>query len=107
MEVFQVQDFRCNAKKHALAEAPKEACGVLVNDSYFPCNNIADQPDNDFVLDPKDYLKARMKGKIQAVIHSHPKGGKASQADHKACSQLRLPWHIYLIPQDKWLTINP
>ena len=68
---------------------------------------LAETPDEHFVLDPLDYLKCEEKGSIVAVIHSHPKGGKASQADHKACSQLRLPWHIYLIPQDKWLTINP
>lgn len=102
-----MQDFKCNAKKHALEEAPKEACGVLVDNTYYPCRNVADYPDEDFVLEPRDYLKARVKGKIQAIIHSHPKGGEASPADHKACSRFKLPWHIYLIPQDKWLTINP
>ena len=102
-----MQGFRCKAKAHALEETPKEACGVLVNNTYYPCSNIADLPDEDFVLEPKDYIKARANGKIQAVIHSHPKGGEASPADQKACSQLKIPWYIYLIPEDQWLTINP
>jgi hypothetical protein len=49
-----VQDFRCKAEQHALEQAPKEACGVLVNDTQF-----------------------------------------------------KLPWHIYLIPEDEWITIFP
>ena len=102
-----MQGFKCNAKKHALEEAPKEACGVLVNNTYYPCRNIADQSDEIFVLDPRDYIKARANGKIQAIIHSHPKGGEASPADHKACSRFKLPWHIYLIPEDEWITIFP
>ena len=107
MEVSQVQDFRCNAKAHALEQTPKEACGVLVNNTYYPCRNIADQSDEIFVLDPRDYIKARANGKIQAIIHSHPKGQKASPADYTACSQFKLPWHIYLIPNDEWITILP
>ena len=107
LEVSQVQDFRCDAKKHALEEHPKEACGVVVNGKYFRCRNVADKPENDFILETRDYIKARQNGKIEAIIHSHPKGGKESPADQKACSRTKINWHIYLTPKDEWLTINP
>lgn len=102
-----MQDFKCKAKEHALEATPQEACGVLVDNTYYPCRNLADKPNNDFILDPKDYLKARAKGKIQAIIHSHPEGQQPSFADKKACARTKLPWYIYLVPEDKWLTINP
>ena len=102
-----MQDFRCKAKEHALEDTPKEACGVVVKGKYWPCRNMADKPDNDFILEPRDYIKARQNGKIEAIVHSHPKGGPASPADKQACSRTKIPWHIYLIPDDKWLIINP
>ena len=107
LEGSQVQDFRCDAKKHALEEHPKEACGVVVNGNYFRCRNVADKPENDFILEARDYVKARQNGKIEAIIHSHPKGGKESPADQKACSRTKINWHIYLTPKDEWLTIKP
>ena len=107
LEDSLVQDFRCKAEQHALEQFPKEACGVLVNDLYHPCNNIADQSDQIFILDPRDYIRARAKGKIQAIIHSHPAGGGASPVDQMACTRFKLPWYIYLIPEDEWITIFP
>jgi len=107
----QVQGFRPEAEAHALAEAPREACGLVVqvNDDvkYFPCRNISDNPEQHFVLDPRDYLRASLTGIIIAVIHSHPDGQPPSEQDRKACQQSNLPWHIYQLPQDQWVTINP
>lgn len=101
------QGFKCEAVKHALEETPKEACGVVVKGVYYRCRNIAENPTYDFVLDPRDYLKARLKGKIETVVHSHPEGGRASNLDMMACKQMKLPWHIYLVPKDEWLIIQP
>ena len=107
LEAFQVQDFRCKAEEHAYEMTPKESCGVVVDGKYWRCRNIAVNPENDFCLDPRDYAMARLYGKLEAIVHSHPQGGPASEADLKAQQQMKLPWHIYSIPEKKWLTINP
>ena len=102
-----VRDFRSEAEAHAAREAPREACGVLVAGRYIACRNIAGNPEQDFVLNPVDYARAALTGKIEAIVHSHPQGGPASEADLAACRHTRVPWHIYLIPSDEWLTIGP
>ena len=95
------------AKEHALKDTPKETCGIVVDNIYFPCNNISDTPEDNFAIHPKDFLRARSKGKFQYIIHSHPKGGEASEPDKKACKASKISWYIYLIPQDEWQIINP
>ena len=99
--------FKLAAKQHALEEAPKEACGIVVNDIYYPCKNIADTPENTFAIHPKDFLKARSKGKLQYIVHSHPAGGLASKTDINACKATKLKWYIYRNTLDEWLIINP
>ena len=100
-------DCRFEAEKHALEQAPNEACGLVVNGRYWPCRNIADEPELDFAINPVDYARAALSGKIEAVVHSHPMGGPASPADLRACRVTGLAWHIYLIPEGKWSTIKP
>ena len=104
--------FRSDAEHHAKREAPREACGLVYIGSdreqhYLPCRNLCENPEDHFILDPSDYYRASLKGKIVAVIHSHPQGTEASEADRKACKQSKLPWFIYQLPQERWLTINP
>ena len=98
--------FKLAAKQHALEEAPKEACGIVVNDIYYPCKNISDTPENTFAIHPKDFLKARSKGKLQYIVHSHPAGGLASKTDINACKATKLKWYIYRNTLDEWLIIN-
>lgn len=87
---------------------PQESCGVISGGQYWRCRNIADNPEQNFVLDPRDFLTARFQGgQIQAVIHSHPKGEKPSVLDENACNHMQIPWYIYLVPEKKWLIINP
>ena len=102
-----MQKFLENAKQHALKDAPKESCGIVVNDIYYPCNNISDTPKDNFAIHPKDFLKARSKGVFQFIIHSHPEGGDVSEPDINACKASKTPWYVYLIPQDEWQIINP
>ena len=99
--------FKLAAEKHAVEEAPKEACGIVVNDIYYPCKNISDTPENTFAIHPKDFLKARSKGKLQYIVHSHPAGGLASKTDINACKATKLKWYIYRNTLDEWLIINP
>ena len=95
------------AKKHAIKEAPKESCGIVVNEKYYPCKNISDTPEKSFAIHPKDFLKARSKGQLQYIIHSHPNGEPVSEIDIKACKATKLKWYIYKNTTDEWLTINP
>ena len=92
--------FKEAAKDHAIKEAPKESCGIVVN-------NISDTPEENFAIHPKDFLKARSKGKLQYIVHSHPEGGNASEPDKKACKATKIPWYVYLLPKDTWQIINP
>ena len=109
MDFLQL-DCKCKgeAEEHAEEMFPKESCGVIAGNEYWRCRNTAENPENDFVLEPRDYLTARTYGgKIQAVIHSHPKGGEPSVLDKNACNHMKIPWYIYLVPQKQWSIINP
>lgn len=102
-----MQDFKSDAERHAIEQAPKEACGVVVDGRYWRCHNIADNPQQDFVLDPKDYAIASFYGTIEAIVHSHPLGGPASECDKRSCAGTKKPWYIYSMPKKQWLIINP
>lgn len=97
---------------HAEQDFPKESVGLVHivkgKNRYFKCKNIAETPDEHFILDPDDYLKAEERGEIIAVIHSHPKTNHApSPADIVACEKSGLPWFI-VNPQTKsWGTYKP
>lgn len=101
------QECRLKAETHACEEFPKEACGLIVSGAYLPCVNIADKPELDFVLSPVDYLQAMQIGKIEAVVHSHPKGGGFSDFDLKSCRQTKLRWYVFSVPDSTWETIKP
>lgn len=101
------QDFRLNAIKHAKTVYPEEACGLVVDGRYFPCQNIALDPTADFAINPADYARAMFTGTIEAVVHSHPAGTPVSEQDRKACTQTKIPWYVYSVPDNQWLTIEP
>ena len=107
LEDSQVRDFKSDAEQHALRCLPSEACGVVVDGKYWPCRNIADDPSADFAIDPRDYATASFFGSVEAIVHSHPEGGPASEADRRACTGTDLPWHIWSVPDKPWLTIEP
>ncbi len=100
-------DFRFDAERHAARCGPHEACGVVVDGKYWPCRNVADDPCLDFVIDARDYATAALYGSIEAIVHSHPEGGPASEADKRACTGTKVPWHIWSVPGKQWSTIEP
>ena len=102
-----MQGFKLEAARHAEREYPKESAGLVVNGGYFPCRNIALDPEANFVINPVDYARAMLTGTIEAVVHSHPQGTPVSDHDCKACRQTKLLWYVYSVPDKQWLIIKP
>ena len=65
--------------QHAKAEDPRECCGLIAvvkgRQRYFPCQNIAETPDEHFVLSGWDAVEDQ--GEVIAIVHSHPKNKPA------------------------------
>ena len=79
---------------HALAEYPRESCGVVVGKEYIPCKNIS--PDNaQFEIFPVDLVGASSEGEIKAYVHSHPDGScEPSMPDKVQMNLHGKPWII-------------
>jgi len=96
---------------HVKADYPKEACGLVIIESgkekYIPCNNLAKDAYEDFVLDPKDFYKASKRGDVVKVVHSHPNGTcSPSTLDQSACDALGIDWLIVSYPNIQWNEIK-
>lgn len=90
------------AKQHARKQFPFESCGLVINGVYHPCANVAPDPERDFVIDPRDQVAALKKGRLQAVIHSHPKGPIfPSKADMIGQLETNVPWGIVPLDEDR------
>ncbi|TDB48085.1 C40 family peptidase [Photorhabdus luminescens] len=97
---------------HAESEYPKEACGVIAQKSrverYFPCRNLAVEPEEQFHLNPIDYINAEDWGTITAIVHSHPDATtQPSELDKAQCDATELPWVIVSWPEGDLRTIYP
>lgn len=97
---------------HAADEYPRECCGLVVQKSrvarYFPCRNIAEKPEDNFVLNPEDYAAAEDLGTVTAIVHSHPDATtQPSETDKAQCDLSALPWHIVSWPEGDFRTILP
>lgn len=97
-----------NAKFDAQDKYPQESCGIVVNDKYISCKNIAENPEQDFMIDLKDYQEHIMNKTLQAVIHSHPvdllkKPSCPTKSDMKGQISTNVPWGIIDLDKD---TVN-
>jgi len=87
-------EYNSVAANHAIAEYPREACGVVVAGQYVPVPNISDSPCDDFQMPADAWLNY---GGVQAVIHSHcaPDHFHApSAADMARQAETALPWGL-------------
>lgn len=87
------------ASDHALAEYPREACGLVIvrngRQIYRRCINRATSPEDHFVIDANDFAIAEDAGEIVALVHSHPDGrARPSEADRVSCEASGLKWTI-------------
>lgn len=81
------------ARAHAVAEYPRESCGLIVAEAYRPCVNSASEPEKDFRISENDLLDVG--AGLQAVLHSHPDGeGIPSAADMRGQMDSGVPWGI-------------
>lgn len=81
---------------HAKLCGDEECCGLVINAQYYlPCHNIATDRQNNFVIDPEDWITAESIGNITAIVHSHPNGLPIlSQADQFFQQQTKLDWWL-------------
>jgi proteasome lid subunit RPN8/RPN11 len=84
------------AQTHALAEFPKESCGLIVDGLYEPCVNIASDPLNDFAIAGFAQVLITSSGReIEAIVHSHPNGQRyPSNVDMRGQISSAKPWVI-------------
>ena len=90
---------------------PVEGCGVLLNKrgklEWIHCTNVAEEED-EFKIDPQQYLAARLKGDIHAIVHSHPDySSLPSEADKKASNFLGIPYYIVSLPAGDFSFYSP
>lgn len=90
---------------HAVAEYPRECCGLVVStadgEAYMPCRNLAETPSEHFRLPAEDYAAAEDLGEVLAVVHSHPNAvATPSDADRTMCEASGLRWHIVSVGLD-------
>jgi len=98
-------------KHHVWSEGDKEACGLLSVKKgrlkWNPCENRAENPKNDFVIDPLDYKAVADVADVVGVVHSHPNSAPTpSMMDRAACDKLGIPWYIFGY-NDEWIKLEP
>jgi len=97
---------------HADKQAPKESCGLLAiikgKETYWPCKNLSESPDEFFVIDPDNWADCEDQGELIGIIHSHVYGSALpSEADKASCEHLGLPFYIYSVEQKNWVDFEP
>jgi proteasome lid subunit RPN8/RPN11 len=84
-----------DAKKHALAQFPKESCGFIAGGAYVACENLNAKPLEEFTITDPRYDAAVINKTLQAVIHSHPHGTLIpSQTDMAQQIATNVPWGV-------------
>jgi proteasome lid subunit RPN8/RPN11 len=97
---------------HAKAEAPRECCGVVVDQAdigpvYVACTNLAHTSEH-FVIGGSDYARAEDTGPVLAIVHSHVyEPPVPSLADRTGIERTGLPWLIVNHPLGTYTITRP
>ena len=99
-------------KRHALSDSPNECCGLIVEESLdslsaMKCRNVAQNPLHNFSIDPQDYLKASIKGKIKGTYHSHLEKQNFSATDKMNSMAHKMKYILYTIKNDYFSEFDP
>ena len=96
-------------KEFALESAPNECCGFLLDIDnsihIFKCKNSAEDSLNNFLISPKEYIKASLIGKILYSYHSHPSEKHSDNftlLDKLNSIEHKIPMIVYNITNDKF-----
>lgn len=86
-------------RQHAEDCYPRECCGLIIGvgrrEEYVPCANVSEAPGEQFRLSAEDWAQAEDRGRVLAVVHSHPDDeARFSEADRVACEATKLPWVV-------------
>ncbi len=101
------EEIKSSIKQHAIKDYPNECCGLLYleNNSLkiLNANNSAIDKINEFLINPKDYLKASRLGKIVGIYHSHcVQDNSFSELDKQISHRLNLKNIVYIYKQNKF-----
>jgi len=96
------EDIIQSAINHALSEAPKESCGVVLGGVYVPLKNTHENPEMFFKFDRSKYASLITTRRVKAIIHSHTWATGAnpwpSGDDARSQQSVGLPYGIVVVP---------
>ncbi|HKB13589.1 MAG TPA: M67 family metallopeptidase [Vicinamibacterales bacterium] len=91
--------------EHARRTAPAECCGLLLGElsdivEAVPADNIADDPVQRFLIEPKDHIHGRRRARerglaVVGFYHSHP--ASPAEPSPTDVAEAAYPDHVYLI----------
>ena len=79
-------------KADAVDKFPNESCGMIVDDKYVSCVNIAEDPAKHFKISDETYIYYSNTGKIDAIVHSHNDFIHLSLPDMEGQLKTSVPW---------------
>lgn len=110
MEIL-TQKVKQKIKAHALSEPDNECCGIIVSPLVvIPCKNIAPDKEVHFIISNIEVEKARKKGELLAVYHSHITKKEAdgfSSEDEIIAEYFNVRYILYSISEDKFYEYTP
>ena len=111
MNKFLIKNTFKKIKEFSLANSKEEICGLIYkkNEKYeiYPCENIAINKRTNFVIKPIDVKICEKKGEIIACYHSHIKNGGFSHDDISSSLEIKLPYIVYNIVENKFYFFDP
>lgn len=89
-------------RQHALAEYPREACGVVIGGAYMRCKNVHEDPTTSFRIDKNFIGPLLATKKIRAVVHSHVNNNPwPSKWDMEQQLATGVPWGLVHVAENR------